>query len=110
MIILLPLLAQASSALPEPPPPAPGDIVVVARRGKCEVRVDDKPLSDADIARRAPDWGKGPAVRVYAPADASLKCLKKITFRLSSQGVGFIEFVDPAGRRAKPVEATGGRD
>lgn len=82
----LALLLQAASA-PE--------IVVTARRRKCDVSVADHILSDREFAARAPEWAAGEPLRVVAAQRTDYKCLAKIAFRLNDHGVKRFIFVDP---------------
>ena len=78
------------------------DIVVTAREGGCRVRLAEQDLSDREFDRHAKEWAQGRVVRVYARANADLKCLTKIAFKLADRGVKRMEFIDPSGRPAQP--------
>jgi hypothetical protein len=84
--ILLLLLAGAGSA------PATEEIVVTARKKRCEMSIADHVISDAQFRARAAEWAKGIPVRVRAPTAADYKCLAKITFRLADHGVKVVNF------------------
>jgi hypothetical protein len=75
---------------------APVEVVVVAKRRKCDTSVAGRVLSDREFSRRAAEWAAGTPVRVVAPTRADIRCLAKITFRLADKGVRNVEFVDPA--------------
>ena len=83
------------------------DIVVTARPRGCDMSVDGHVLSDADFDAHSRAWAatSGKTVRVRARADADVKCLSRIAFRLASQGVSRIVFVDPSGRSSQPPPA-----
>lgn len=74
---------------------APVEVVVVARRRKCDTSVAGRILSTREFDARAADWAAGTPVRVVAPARSDLRCLARITFRLADKGVRQVEFVDP---------------
>lgn len=82
--MLLALLIQA----------APVDVVVVARRRRCDVAIASRILSSAEFNARAAEWAAGAPVRVHVPVDASHKCLARIMFRLADKGVRQAEFVE----------------
>jgi hypothetical protein len=96
--------ALAAALLPEPADsPAQGlaieaeepEIVVRAVRGKCRIRLDDRPVSERELGNRAGEWATlGIPVRVIAPDGASTKCLARIVFRLNDKGVRLIHFLD----------------
>ena len=88
MIALL-LVAQ-SAPLAEP---TPVDVVVTARRRRCDVSVANRVVTDAEFKARAAEWAAGVPVRVTAPASADYKCLAKIAFRLADYGVTRITFL-----------------
>jgi hypothetical protein len=75
---------------------APVEVVVVAKRRKCDTSVAGRVLSDREFSRRAAEWAAGTPVRVVVPTRADIRCLAKITFRLADKGVRNVEFVDPA--------------
>ena len=75
---------------------APVEIVVTARRAKCDVSVAKRVISDREFRARAAEWAAGTPVRVVAPSRADIRCLAKITFRLADHGVRNVEFVEPA--------------
>ena len=75
--------------------PEPVEIVVRARRRKCDVSVANRILSDREFNARAAEWAAGTPVRVVAPERSSYRCLARITFRLADKGVRQVEFVDP---------------
>lgn len=99
MILLLLALIQAGPQAPQ------GDDIVVQARGssKCRVRFADKDMSDAEFRRRAAEWAAGKPVRVIARANADLKCLTKIAFKLADRGVRRIAFVEPRDLAAPSV-------
>lgn len=111
MILALALALQAQPAPPVVPPaaapadPVPDDIVVVARRHKCNVEMAERTLSAGEFDARMKIWALGKPVRVYAPADSDYKCLAKIMFRLADRGVKLVQFVDtpPVADAAKAV-------
>lgn len=75
--------------------PEGDDIVVRAVRRKCRVEMTRRALSGGEFDRYAKEWAAGRPVRVFAPADADIKCLAKIAFRLADRGVRRITFVEP---------------
>ncbi len=75
---------------------APVEIVVTARRAKCDTSVAGRIISDREFSRRAAEWAAGTPVRVVAPTCSDYRCLAKITFRLADKGVRNVEFVEPA--------------
>lgn len=91
-MILAFLLLQLAAAPAEPPV---ADIVVVARRQKCDVSIASRLISDREFRARAREWATGTIVRVHAPARSSYQCLAKIMFKLGDYGVTRAEFVDP---------------
>jgi len=100
------LLASGQAAtVPDGSATTTEDIVVVARPGKdsCEVRYADKSMTAAELRAHTRAWAQGTPVRVMARSKADLSCLKKIAFKLASQGVTRMEFVDPQGRPAPDV-------
>ena len=88
MILLAALLQVAST-------PAPTEVVVVARKRRCDISVADRILSSKEFDARAAEWAQGVPVRGSAPDRASRKCLAKIVFRLADRGVTRVEFVEP---------------
>lgn len=94
------LLLGAQQAVPAAP--QPDDIVVVAVRHQCRVRLADHDLSSSEFDARARDWAGGRPVRVFAPADADVKCLSRIAFRLADRGVRLMEFVVPPAAVVRP--------
>lgn len=99
MLLAALLAAQAAPA----PASMPGgdDIIVVARKQKCDIRAADRVMSEPEFRRRAKDWAAGVPVRVIARRSADIKCLSKIAFKLADRGVTRITFVSP-GDRALP--------
>ena len=87
-MILLAALLQAA--------PVPADVVVVARKRRCDVSVANRILSSREFDARAAEWAAGVPVRVSAPDSSSRKCLAKIVFRLADRGVTRVEFVEAA--------------
>lgn len=85
-MILLTLLLQVAAA----------DVVVVARKRRCDIAVADRILSSEEFDARAAEWAAGVPVRVSAPTASSRKCLAKIVFRLADRGVRRVAFVEPA--------------
>lgn len=75
--------------------PAGEDIVVTAKRQKCNAQWRGKALSNSELDRQARNWAQGIPVRVRAPRRADYKCLAKIAFRLADRGVRRIEFIAP---------------
>ena len=88
------ILALAQTAAP----PLPADIVVTATsRRKCKVQLEDRSLSNSQLAQRAKSWAaSGTPVRVIAPRGAGYRCLAKVAFSLNQHGVTLIQFVDRA--------------
>jgi len=97
---LLPATGQADAAMPD-------DIVVTAERQDCRVRFADRELTDREFDARAREWAAGKPVRVVARANADLKCLSKIAFKLADRGVRLIQFVDPSGKTADKIPTAG---
>ena len=96
-ILLAAILAQG----PAPAASAAEDtetqeITVTAnRKGRCEVRLQDRNLSSRQLAANARIWAANNVpVRVVRPAGASTACLAKIAFKLGDYGVRLIHFVD----------------
>lgn len=73
--------------------PVPVDVVVTARKRRCDVSIANRVISDAEFKARAAEWAAGVPVRVVAPASADYKCLAKIAFRLADHGVTRITFL-----------------
>lgn len=73
----------------------PEEIVVSARPRGCDISIEGKVLSDGDFNSKSRDWAAGKPVRVSARADADVKCLSRIAFRLAHKGVRRVIFVDP---------------
>lgn len=88
------LLAATALASPQTDPaePPPVEVVVRARRRRCDVAVADRVISDAEFRARAAEWRAGVPVHVVAPASADYKCLAKIAFRLADYGVTRVTF------------------
>ena len=72
--------------------PVPADIVVTARKRKCDVSVASRIISDAEFRRRAAEWAGGTPVRVSAPTSADYKCLARIVLKLNEYGVTRVIF------------------
>ena len=78
----------------------PGDeIVVTARRGRCELTMAQHSMTSAEVDAYAKLWSLGRPVRVVEPRGADQKCLTRIMFRLASKGVRIAEFVEPTDDR-----------
>lgn len=92
--MFLALFLQAAAPPPEPVQAEPADIVVVARRSRCDVSIANRVISSREFNDRAAEWAAGVPVRVHAPGDASLKCLTRIMFRLADKGITRVEFVE----------------
>ncbi|MEI9849664.1 MAG: hypothetical protein WDN24_01070 [Sphingomonas sp.] len=92
--------AQDPQARPEPEPESEEIVVRGTRPGsrECRVEFEDRELSERDLDARAKQWAQGTRVRVRAAADADIRCLSKIAFRLADKGVTLIEFVDDSGK------------
>ena len=88
--MILALLLQVAA-----PEPTVADIVVTARKRKCDVSIANRIISDKEFRARASEWAAGTVVRVHAPEATSYSCLAKIMFRLNDYGVTKAEFVDP---------------
>ncbi|GAA0314717.1 hypothetical protein GCM10009087_26420 [Sphingomonas oligophenolica] len=82
--------------------PMPDDVVVTAVRDRCVVKFADKEMTESEFDKRAREWASGRPVRVSARANADIKCLSKIAFKLADRGVRRIEFIDPSGASAQP--------
>jgi hypothetical protein len=87
--VLLPALLLLLQAAPVP---VPADVVVVARKRKCDVSVANRIVSDAEFRRRAAEWAGGTPVRVSAPTSADYKCLARIVLKLNEYGVTRVIF------------------
>ncbi len=92
-------LAAALAAAPVAPAPAPApaagdEIVVTARRGKCELRMARHVMTSQQVNAYAREWSLGRPVRVVEPRGADQKCLTRIMFKLARKGVRIAEFVD----------------
>lgn len=86
MIALAPLLLQAAE---------PGEVVVTARKRKCEIAIADRIVKDKEFRARAAEWAGGTPVRVVIANGASYKCLAKIVFKLNDYGVRRVTFDPP---------------
>ncbi|MES2754117.1 MAG: hypothetical protein V4659_05585 [Pseudomonadota bacterium] len=82
------LIAQAAA-------PVEAEVVVTARRRKCDISIANRTISDREFKKRAAEWAAGIPVRVVAPRQADIRCLAKIAFRLADHGVTRIHFVEP---------------
>lgn len=97
MITAALLLLAATAVVQDVDQPGPDDIVVVALPNrKCEVRLADKILSDADFHARARRWAAGEPARVFLSKGSNLQCRVKIVRQLEDWGVRLVEFVDPS--------------
>ncbi len=86
------LLLAAAAQVPLAPP---ADIVVRARRGRCEIVYAGSKLDGRDLQRLSDGWPAGRPLRVQEPRGAKRKCLVRVTLTLSERGFNNIEFVDP---------------
>lgn len=88
---MLPLLilAMAQEA------PASDEIVVVAKRNRCETILKGEKVSDRELARYVEEWRAGVPVRIRMASQADYRCLAKILFKLNDKGVQVLEFVQP---------------
>lgn len=103
MSLLMIALAVAAAGQQAPDEPGADDVVVVARRkNECRVTLADKPLSEKAFRDRAKLWATGIPARVYLRNEASLQCRLKILRQLTQWKVQMVEFIDPAGRPARP--------
>lgn len=77
------------------PVEAPGDeVVVVARRRRCDLALAGRIVGSAEFRARAAEWRAGRPVTVVVPPDARVPCLAKIMFRLADHGATRAVFVD----------------
>jgi hypothetical protein len=86
------MLALAALLLLQAAEPVPADIVVVARKRRCDVSVANRIVSDAEFRRRAAEWARGIPVRVTAPTSADYRCLARIVLKLNDYGVTRVIF------------------
>ena len=91
MILAALLLAHQ---VPTEPVPDGDDIVVTARRGRCQMQVADRIMADAEFRRLAPLWAAGRPLRILVPRGSSYRCQARILFRLERFGVHHAIFVD----------------
>lgn len=89
--------AQAVAA-----PAGPDEVVVTARRRKCEIAIADRIVQDREFRARAADWARGTPVRVTMGSAASYRCLAKIVFRLGDYGVTRVVFDPPSALSTPP--------
>lgn len=98
----MPLVLMLAALLPQdaPPPPAEVEIVVVAKRDKCRIRLGNRVVGDKQLGDSASEWARlGTPVRVVAPRGAGYKCLARIAFRLQDRGVRVIRWLDTLDER-----------
>ncbi len=96
-ILLAAMLSQAPlPAVPIPAEEAVQEIVVTAnRKGRCRVQLEDRNLSDKQLAANARSWAAtGVPVRVVRPRGAGYDCMARIAFSLGRHGVRLIQFVE----------------
>ncbi|SFG20096.1 hypothetical protein SAMN05518801_11035 [Novosphingobium sp. CF614] len=74
---------------------APGDIIVHAKHGRCEIVYAGSTLDGRGLRKLADGWPEGRPLRVVEPIGADRKCLVRITLDLAKQGFNNLEFVDP---------------
>jgi hypothetical protein len=95
--IALALVAAMQSA---PADPQPEIVVTANRRGGCRVVLEDRALSQRQLAANAVRWAaEGRPVRVVRPAGAGYACMSKIAFTLGRHGVRLIQFIERSERR-----------
>lgn len=71
------------------------DIVVTARRRRCDVSIAGRVINSSEFRAHAAEWRVGRPIRVVVPPEARVSCLAKIMFRLADHGVTRAEFIDP---------------
>jgi len=94
MLILLPLLLQASGPVAPAVDDTPEDVVVVSRRGRCDLSIANRIISDREFRAKTREWAANRAVRVRVPVGSTIRCEAKIMFRLGRYGVTRATFVE----------------
>jgi len=92
-MIIAGLLLMA--AIPEPTTETTPDIVVRARRGRCEIIYAGSKLDGRALERLSDGWPAGRPLRVQEPRGADRKCLVQVTLQLADKGFKTVQFVDP---------------
>ena len=94
------VIILAAALLGDPGESAAGqaepEIVVTAPAPrKCKFELEDRTLSNRQLAARARAWAaSGIPVRVVSPRGAHYSCLAKVAFSLEKHGVRLIQFVE----------------
>jgi len=94
MLLLLPLLAQAAEPIAPAIGEIPEEIVVIARRGRCDVSIANRIVSNREFRDKAKQWAAGQPVQVRVPVGSTILCEAKIMFRLGRYGVTRATFVE----------------
>ena len=75
----------------------PEILVTATAPRKCKVELEDRTLSNRQLAANARAWAaSGVPVRVVTPRGAHYRCLAKVAFSLEKHGVRLIQFVERA--------------
>ena len=93
-MLLATLLALAAPAAPAAT--RDDEVVVTAKKRKCEPAVADRIVKDKEFRARAAEWAGGTPVRVVLERGASYKCLARIVFKLNEYGVTRVLFDPPS--------------
>jgi hypothetical protein len=87
------------AAVPEPAPDASAtasaDIVVRARRGRCEIIYAGSKLDGRALETLADGWPAGRPLHVQEPRGGDRKCLVHVTLELADRGFKTVQFVEP---------------
>jgi hypothetical protein len=86
------------AAAPEPAIESTVDIVVRARRGRCEIIYAGSKLDGRALERLSNGWPAGRPLRVQEPHGADRKCLVHVTLQLADRGFKTVQFIDPTTR------------
>ena len=77
------------------PQSGPEIVVTATAPRKCKVELEDRTLSNRQLAANAKAWAQsGIPVRVVSPRGAHYRCLAKVAFSLERHGVRLIQFVE----------------
>lgn len=93
-LLLIANMLAAERPAPTPAAPTSDEIMVTARKGKCELQMARHVLTSREIEDLAKTWGPGRSVRIIEPKGASQKCDIKIMSELAQRGVHDAVFVD----------------
>lgn len=92
-MIIAGLLLLATT--PQPAIESTADIVVRAKRGRCEIIYAGSRLDGRALERLSNGWPAGRPLRVEEPRGANRKCLVQVTLQLAERGFKTVQFVDP---------------